>query len=93
MTREDLDAALAALDRALRDRPEIVYDDLNEAVRHLVRLRDLLIADGRGGVAVGDRLDRLNAILSIVVATEYPLEGVRRDRVARARQKLAALRS
>lgn len=33
----EVETALAAMDRALRDRPSLVYDDLTEAVRCLVR--------------------------------------------------------
>jgi hypothetical protein len=92
MARDDFDTALAAMDRALCDQPDVVYEDLVEAVRSLIRLRDKLIYERRRGAAVGDRLDRLNAVLSLVVAAEYPLEGVRRERVATARRELAALR-
>ena len=82
--------ALAALDRALGERS--AYGDLVEASRHLVALRGLLIAARRRGVPDPDRrLDRLNAILSLVVAAEYPLEGARRERIATARQEPAVL--
>jgi hypothetical protein len=91
MTRDDLDDALAAMDRALRDQPDVVYEDLVEAVRALVRLRDTLICEKRRGGTVADRLDRLNATLSLVVAAEYPLEGVRRQRVEAARRELASI--
>lgn len=91
MTRDDLETALAAMDRALCDQPDVVYEDLVEAVRRLIALRDKLIDERRRGTTVGDRLDRLNAVLSVVVAAEYPLEGVRRERVEAARRQLAAL--
>jgi hypothetical protein len=88
----ELETALAAMDRALRDRPQLVYDDLTEAVRCLVRLRDALIAARRRGDTVAAaRLNRLNALFSLVVAAEYPLEGVRRERVESARRELASL--
>jgi hypothetical protein len=56
-------------------------------------LRDKLIYERRRGAMVGDRLDRMNAVLSLVVAAEYPLEGGRRERVEAARRELAALLS
>ncbi|HEY4471925.1 MAG TPA: hypothetical protein VGN21_12190 [Stellaceae bacterium] len=88
----EVETALAAMDRALRDRPSLVYDDLTEAVRCLVRLRDGLIAARRGGdTAAGDRLEGLNALFSLVVAAEYPLEGVRRSRIENARRALTVL--
>lgn len=86
-------AALAGLDHALEDRPDRIYDDLSHAVRCLVRLRDELIAlRRRDGKASGDdRLERLNAVLSVVSGGEYPLEGVRRERIEKAREELARL--
>jgi hypothetical protein len=77
-------------DHALEDRPEKIYDDLAEAVRCLVQLRGELIARLREG-APSDRLERCNAILSMVVGGAYPLTGVRRDRVQKARGELDSL--
>jgi hypothetical protein len=90
MTTASCRMATAALDRALRDEPDKVYDDLAEAVRCLVRLRDELITEHRAG-GHHDHLDRCNAILSMVVGGEYPLAGVRRERVQKARDELASL--
>ena len=90
IAQTDVEPALAALDRALGE--QSAYGDLVEVSRHLVALRGLLIAARRRGVPDPDRrLERLNVILSLVVAAEYPLEGVRRERIATARQELAAL--
>jgi hypothetical protein len=93
MTEDAGAAALAALDHALADRPDKIYGDLANAVRALVRLRDALIIERRrdGPHAVGDRLERVNAILSVVSGGEYPLEGVRRERLEQARGELARL--
>lgn len=86
----DLEPALAALDRALDE--QSAYGDLVEASRRLAALRDMLIAERRRGAPDPERrLDRINAILSLVVAAEYPLEGARRERIASARRELAAL--
>ena len=88
--QRDIEPALAALDRALGE--QSAYGDLVEASRRLVVLRGMLIARRRRGEPDPDRrLDRLNAIMSLVVAAEYPLEGARRERIATARQELAAL--
>jgi hypothetical protein len=82
--------AAAAIERALQDEPDKIYDDLAEAVRCLVRLRNELITQQRAG-GCHDRLDRCNAVLSMVVGSEYPLAGLRRERVQKARDELVAL--
>jgi hypothetical protein len=90
IAQRDIEPALAALDRALAE--QSAYGDLVEASRRLVALRNMLIAQRRRGkLDPAHRLDRLNAIMSLVIAAEYPLEGVRRERIATARQELAAL--
>lgn len=83
-------AAVAALDHALEDRPDKIYRDLAEAVRCLVQLRNELTVRRREGEP-NDHLERCNAILSMVVGGEYPLAGLRRDRVRKARDELALL--
>ena len=86
--------ALDALDRALDDRPDRVYDDMAEAVRCLVRLRDGMIEhrrDEREDARAARQLVRVNALLSLVVGGEYPLQGVRQERIRNARDDLAQL--
>ena len=83
-------AVVAALDRALDDRPDKIYHDLAEVVRWLVQLRTELTAGQREG-ETGDRLERCNAVLSMVIGGEYPLAGIRRDRMQKARNELASL--
>ena len=90
MSADQCRAAVAALDRALDDRPDQIYHDLAEVVRCLVRLRTELTARRREGEP-GNRLDRCNAVLSMVIGGEYPLAGNRRDRVLKARDELASL--
>jgi hypothetical protein len=86
--------AVAALDHALRDRPDRIYDDLVRAVRCVVQFRDALIEaldDTEAPPALADRLVRANAILSVLVGGEYPLAGLREDRIRNARDALRAL--
>lgn len=83
-------AALTALDRALEDRPDLVYEDLTKALRSIVCLRQELIAELPNG-ATGDSLERCNTILSLVVGSEYPLSGLHRDRMQQARRELSFL--
>ena len=83
-------AAVAALDRALDDGPDKIYHDLAEVVRCLVLLRTELTATRREGEP-GDRLERCNGVLSMVIGGEYPLAGLRRDGLYKARDELASL--
>ena len=92
--REHSRTALRVLDRVLEESPERMTGELPEAVRALVRLRDRLIelrrAD-RGSRDLQERLERTNAILSVVTGGEYPLVGVRRQRIVEARDALRQL--
>ena len=81
-------AAVAALDRALDDGPDKIYHDLAEVVRCLVLLRTELPATWREGEP-GDRLERCNGVLSMVIGGEYPLAGLRR--LHKDRNELASL--
>ena len=74
--------------RSKKARP--IYHDLAEGVHCLVRWRTELSARRREGVP-DDRLKRCNAILSMVIGGEYPLAGLRRDRLQKARNELASL--
>jgi hypothetical protein len=90
MSADHCRAAVAALDRALDDRPDKIYHDLAEVIRCLVQLRAELTTRPREGEP-GHRLERCNAILSMVIGGEYPLAGLRRDRLHKARDELASL--
>jgi hypothetical protein len=92
--REHCHAAVDALCRVLDERPAEEHEYLLEAVRCLVRLRDRLIEQRRSGHPspdLQDRLDRTNAILSVLVGGQYPLVGVRWERVSHARDELKKL--
>ena len=87
-------AAVDALEHALTERPDQIYDDMVKVVRCLVSLRDDLIGRCRDGTAppeARDLLNRTNAILSLVVGGEYPLVGVRRERIELARDAVKSL--
>jgi hypothetical protein len=80
--------ALAALDRALSHDPAGTYSDLVDAARAIAVIRDGLIQRRRQGSTATGVLDRVNAALSLVIGCEYPLAGVRRERIEQARQAL-----
>jgi hypothetical protein len=77
---------LEALDEVLASSQPPEKDLIAEATRCVARYRDALIDDRRSGDAVaGRRLPEVNALLSELVAAEFPLVGVRRKRIEAAR--------
>ena len=83
--------ALARLDHLLREHPAQVAAELTDAVRGVVALRDEMIERrDRAGPEPGvdNRLERVNAILSMLIGNEFPLIGVRWQRIERARNAL-----
>jgi hypothetical protein len=86
--------AVDALDHALRERPDELYEELVQAVRCIIRLRDELIEATRtDSPGARDRLAQVNAVLSVVTGGEYPLVGIRRERICQARDALAKLQA
>lgn len=84
--------ALAACERLLEEKkPAESYEPIAEMSRCLVRLRDQVITEQRNGASVRPRLDRVNAIVSLAASTEYPLVGVRWDRLCMLRDALRDL--
>ena len=85
--------ALAHVDRALGDRPKRDGETLKAAIQNLARFRDHLIARHRheGGTRWRPELERVNAVLSVVMAAEFPIGEVPWDELAKARDWLDAL--
>ncbi len=79
-------AGLDALDEVLASKSPPKKDLLAEATRCMSRFRDALIELKRDGDAEApSRLSQANALLSELVAAEFPLVGVRRERIKNAR--------
>ena len=77
---------LEALDEVLASSQPPEKDLIAEATRCVARYRDALIDDKRSGDAAAERrLPEVNALLSELVAAEFPLVGVRRKRIEAAR--------
>lgn len=84
--------ALETLDRVLEEKPgDDLHQRLAEAVRALVVVRDRLIGERRRGGDQDGRLERVNAILSVLHSAEFPQAGARWQRMKQARDALAAL--
>ncbi|HEX4262102.1 MAG TPA: hypothetical protein VHY76_13480 [Acetobacteraceae bacterium] len=85
---------LARLDRLLADRPHRIGHDFSEATRCITALRQQMILDLRRGDAPAgteDRLARLNAVLSVVVGTHYPIGAPKWAHMQSARDAFAEL--
>ena len=79
-------AGLKALDEVLASSQPPEKDLIAEATRCMARHRDALIdKKRRGETEVVQRLTQVNALLSELVAAEFPLVGVRRKRIEAAR--------
>jgi hypothetical protein len=77
---------LDALDEVLASNAPPEKDLIAEATRCMARYRDELIEHKRSGDAAAERrLPEVNALLSELVAAEFPLVGVRRKRIEAAR--------
>ena len=84
--------AAARLDYLLRNHPAETADELTDAVRCAVELRDKMIERRRAQGAQNDahsrRLRQVNSIISAIVAGEFPLMGIRWKRIEGARDLL-----
>lgn len=90
--------AVDRLEQALQASPQDVTDEADVAGRALVRLRDRLIERLRREGASADApqlragLDRVNAILSLVVGVDNPRGSFQKDMLKQARDALRKLR-
>jgi len=83
--------AAQRLDAALGEAPEAIVAQVDAVERTVARLRDGLIAHRRAGTATARTsaaLDRMNAILSLIVAVEYPQGPMMRPYIEQARDSL-----
>jgi hypothetical protein len=84
--------ALSAIDKVLEDQTDSIDHALVPAIQCLVRLRDETIAAVRASdadAADQKRLHDVNAALSLLVGTHYPLVGIKWNRLKKARDALA----
>jgi hypothetical protein len=87
-------AAKEAFEDIIDNRPLLDDERLTKAIGKVIRLRDALIAERRRGNFPAARetlLQRVNAILSLTVSAEFPLVGVRWERIVGVRDALRAL--
>jgi hypothetical protein len=83
--------AIARLERASREHPDVKHEDIKDAVACVIAFRDLALARHRDGG--GDRtvLDRANALVSLAYGCVFPLAGVHRHRIEQTRDAMKDL--
>ena len=84
--------ALRILDQLMDEKPrEEVHQRMSEVVRLLVRWRDDLIArrrSGEDGPELREGLDRVNGVVSFAFGAQFPVVGVKWERIERTRDSL-----
>lgn len=82
--------ALNLLERLAAERPSDHFQPMSDAVRKLIALRDELITRHRaGGATFADpRLQQLNAVISVAIGAQFPMVGIKWDRVEQTRDAL-----
>jgi hypothetical protein len=89
--------AAGLLARAQMDQPRHLSEDVDEAERAVVFLRDRLIGELRGAAGNAEAarwraaLTHVNGALSLVVGVEYPAGGVQRTLLGQAEGALQSL--
>ncbi len=93
MSEDAAAEGLAAIDKALSQRPHKDDLALQAATKALCIYRDVLIEERRRTESAQDarRLEHLNGVISVVAGTHYPLKEVPWDELVKARGWLAAL--
>ena len=83
--------ALAKVDKVLSEKPHKVGHDFSEATRCLTQFRDALIVDYRqtGSEPDRERLEKVNAVLAVVVGGHFPLGEIPWPHIEKARALLA----
>ena len=91
MAEDQAQEALAALDKAIAHKPRRDDADFAAALEHLCKLRDVLLAQARQGVASREQLGQVNALISVVLAGHFPLGSAPWPEIERARGVLAGM--
>lgn len=88
-------ASLEALGKVIADKPHKVGPDFSATTRHLSAFRDELTAQFRAAGdeethRVRERLSRVNAVISTVLAGHFPLGPIPWPEIEKAREQLRA---
>jgi hypothetical protein len=92
--RERCAGALKTLDLVLEEKPEQHHEEVRGVLRCLIGLRDHLIQERRKESGLADldnRLEHVNAVISVMTSGSFPVVGLNHDRLKQARDLLAAI--
>jgi hypothetical protein len=86
--------ALETLDRVLNEKPEQYHEEAMGVLRCLVAIRDHLIEQRRRSepsTGLDERLDHVNAVVSVMASGSFPVVGLNHERLKHARDLMAGI--
>jgi hypothetical protein len=85
--------ALETLDRVLNEKPEQYHEEAMGVLRCLVAIRDHLIEQRRRSPSaeLDERLDHVNAVVSVITFGSFPVVGLNHERLKHARDLMAGI--
>jgi hypothetical protein len=85
--------ALETLDRVLNEKPEQYHEEAMGVLRCLVAIRDHLIEQRRRSPSaeLDERLDHVNAVVSVMTSGSFPVVGLNHERLKHARDLMAGI--
>jgi len=79
--RRHADEAIARLRKAMDRGGDLPHAEMNDAIGHVIALRNRMLDAYREGALSRELLDRANAVTSLAYGTEFPLAGVHVHRI------------
>jgi hypothetical protein len=92
--RQGCDKALKTLDHVLNEKPEQYHEEVVEVLRCLVSIRNHLIGRRRNSepsAELDERLDHVNAVVSVMTSGSFPVVGLNHERLKQARDLMASI--
>lgn len=90
-SREQAQSAIEAFEAAIGQGSKVKHEQIAEAVRRLIALRNQLRERTRAGEIDAVPLRQVNALVSLAHGAEHPLIGVHLHRMEQARDGLRTL--
>lgn len=91
ISRQQAQSAIEAFEAAIEQGSKVKHEQIAEAVRRLIALRNQLLERTRAGDIDGAPLPQVNALVSLAHGAEHPLIGVHLHRMEQARDSLRTL--